>query len=88
MGIELQNGTPNKRRKQWTKMKGENAWTMFKVMAEFVDGFEKLNTIGPCVSIFGSARTKPDHPHYKKRLILLAASRKKATVSSLVVVRA
>ena len=46
-------------------MKGENAWTMFKVMAEFVDGFEKLNHIGPCISIFGSARTKPDHPNYK-----------------------
>ena len=68
MGIEMQNGTTNKRRKEWTKMKGENAWTMFKVMAEFVDGFEKLNTIGPCVSIFGSARTKPDHPHYKKAI--------------------
>ncbi len=68
MAIELQNGSPNKRRKEWTKMKGENAWTMFKVMAEFVDGFEKLNTIGPCVSIFGSARTKPDHPHYKKAI--------------------
>ena len=66
MGLELQNGNPNKLRKEWTKMKGENAWTMFKVIAEFVDGFEKLNSIGPCVSIFGSARTKPDHPNYKK----------------------
>ncbi len=52
--------------KQWTKIKGENAWTMFKVMAEFVDGFEVLNNIGPCISIFGSARTKPDHPYYLK----------------------
>ena len=34
-------------------------------MGEFVDGFENLSKIGPCVSIFGSARTKPDHPHYK-----------------------
>ncbi len=51
--------------KQWSRIKGENAWTMFKVMAEFVDGFEKLNHIGPCISIFGSARTKPDHPNYK-----------------------
>ena len=57
-----------RRMKQWTKMKGENAWTMFKVMAEFVDGFEILNNIGPCISIFGSARTKPDHPHYKKAI--------------------
>ncbi|MBL7816672.1 MAG: TIGR00730 family Rossman fold protein [Saprospiraceae bacterium] len=68
MGIEVLNGSPNKRRKEWTKMKGENAWTMFKVMAEFVDGFEKLNTIGPCISIFGSARTKPDHAYYKKAI--------------------
>ena len=51
--------------KQWSRIKGENAWTMFKVMAEFVDGFEKLNHIGPCISIFGSARTRPDHPNYK-----------------------
>ncbi|MEM1119875.1 MAG: TIGR00730 family Rossman fold protein, partial [Bacteroidota bacterium] len=51
--------------KQWTKIKGENAWTMFKVVSEMVEGFERLNEIGPCVSIFGSARTKPNHPHYK-----------------------
>ncbi|MDQ3015789.1 MAG: TIGR00730 family Rossman fold protein [Bacteroidota bacterium] len=51
--------------KQWTQIKGENAWTMFKVIAEFVDGFESLNRIGPCISIFGSARTKPDNPHYQ-----------------------
>ncbi len=54
-----------KRMKQWSKIKGENAWTMFKVIAEFVDSFEVMNKIGPCVSIFGSARTKPDHPYYK-----------------------
>ena len=47
-------------------MKGENAWTMFKVMAELVEGFERLNQIGPCVSIFGSARTRPDHVQYQK----------------------
>ncbi len=51
--------------KKWSKMRGENAWTMFKVMAEFVDGFEVLNNIGPCVSIFGSARTKPGTPYYE-----------------------
>lgn len=34
-------------------------------MSEFVDGFEKMEQFGPCISIFGSARTKPDHPHYK-----------------------
>ena len=53
-------------KKQWTqKIKAENSWTMFKVISEFVDGFETLNQVGPCVSIFGSARTKADHPNYK-----------------------
>jgi len=51
--------------KQWSKIKGENAWTMFKVIAEFVDSFEVMNKIGPCISIFGSARTKPEDPYYK-----------------------
>ena len=55
----------NRTMKQWTKIKGENSWTMFKVISEMVEGFERLNEIGPCVSIFGSARTKPDHPYYK-----------------------
>ena len=56
---------PARLMKQWTQIKGENAWTMFKVIAEFVDGFESLNRIGPCISIFGSARTTPDSPHYQ-----------------------
>jgi uncharacterized protein (TIGR00730 family) len=51
--------------KQWNKIKGENSWTMFKVLAEFVDGFETMNRVGPCISIFGSARTKPDNKYYK-----------------------
>jgi uncharacterized protein (TIGR00730 family) len=51
--------------KQWSKIKGENSWTMFKLLAEFVHGFETLNRIGPCVSIFGSARTTPDQPYYQ-----------------------
>ncbi len=51
--------------KQWEAGQGENAWTMFKVISEFVDGFETLNKIGPCISIFGSARTKSDQPYYK-----------------------
>jgi uncharacterized protein (TIGR00730 family) len=50
--------------KKWKKLSGENAWTMFKVMAEFVDGFEVLNNVGPCISIFGSARTKPGTYYY------------------------
>jgi uncharacterized protein (TIGR00730 family) len=58
-------GIPPRLMKQWTQIKGENAWTMFKVIAEFVDGFESLNRIGPCISIFGSARTRPESPHYQ-----------------------
>jgi uncharacterized protein (TIGR00730 family) len=65
---ENQNGLPvaKHQMKQWNKLKAENSWTMFKVISEFVDGFERLNKIGPCISIFGSARTKPDNPYYKK----------------------
>src|SRR3989338_10743005 len=47
------------------EFKGSDSWHIFKVMSEFVEGFERLNKIGPCVSIFGSARTKPGHRHYK-----------------------
>ena len=54
-----------RRMKRWNNLKGENAWTMFKVISEFVDGFEKLNHIGPCISIFGSARTKPESKYYQ-----------------------
>ena len=49
----------------WNEMKAENAWTMFKVVSEFVDGFERMNKIGPCISIFGSARIKSEDPYYK-----------------------
>ncbi|MFT6935971.1 MAG: hypothetical protein ACJA1N_000265 [Saprospiraceae bacterium] len=49
----------------WAKLSGENSWTMFKVVAEFVEGFERMNKIGPCISIFGSARTKPEEKYYK-----------------------
>lgn len=59
-----ENGTV-RQAKQWKKIPGENSWTMFKVMAEFVDGFEVLNNIGPCISIFGSARTKPGSHYYE-----------------------
>ena len=51
--------------KGWNEVKTNDSWSLFKIMGEFVDGFENLSKIGPCVSIFGSARTKPDHPHYK-----------------------
>ena len=65
MSKEQNNNTSSRRMKQWSKMKGENSWTMFKVISEFVDSFEIMNKIGPCISIFGSARTKPGHPYYQ-----------------------
>lgn len=51
--------------KNWQEIKVTDSWQIFKIMAEFVDGFEKLAKIGPCVSIFGSARTKQDSKYYK-----------------------
>ena len=51
--------------KDWTELSAQSSWRMFKIMAEFVDGFETMDKIGPCVSIYGSARTKPDHKYYK-----------------------
>ena len=51
--------------RDWNEIKISDSWVIFKVMSEFVDGFEKLAKIGPCVSIFGSARTKPDHKYFK-----------------------
>lgn len=51
--------------RDWNEIKTTDSWVIFKVMAEFVKGFETLSKIGPCVTIFGSARTKPDHHFYK-----------------------
>ena len=51
--------------KGWNEIKTNDSWAIFKIMGEFVNGYEKLSKIGPCVSIFGSARTKPDHEYYQ-----------------------
>lgn len=51
--------------KNWTEIRTNDSWAIFKIMAEFVNGYESLAKIGPCVSVFGSARTKPGHPYYK-----------------------
>jgi len=51
--------------KNWNAVKTNDSWAIFKIMGEFVNGYEKLSRIGPCVSIFGSARTKPEDPYYK-----------------------
>jgi len=51
--------------KDWSETKTSDSWQIFKIMSEFVEGYEKLTLIGPCVTIFGSARTDQDHPFYK-----------------------
>ncbi len=51
--------------KGWNEIKTNDSWAIFKIVGEFVNGYEKLSRIGPCVSIFGSARTKSDHRYYK-----------------------
>jgi uncharacterized protein (TIGR00730 family) len=53
------------KQKDWNELKTSNSWQIFKIMAEFVEGFEKLGSIGPCVSIFGSARTRPGTRYFK-----------------------
>ena len=50
--------------KTWYETITKDSWMVFKIMAEFVDGYERLAKIGPCVSIFGSARTKQDDKNY------------------------
>lgn len=51
--------------RSWNEIKTYDSWQIFKVISEFVEGFEKLAKIGPCVSIFGSARTRPSDRYYK-----------------------
>lgn len=51
--------------KGWNEIKTNDSWAIFKIMGEFVNGFEKMSAIGPCVSIFGSARTKPEDKYYQ-----------------------
>jgi uncharacterized protein (TIGR00730 family) len=52
-------------RKDWKDIKSNDSWSIFKIMSEFVEGFDRMSKIGPCVSIFGSARTQEENPHYK-----------------------
>jgi len=56
----------NHERAMLSSFADNDTWRIFRIMAEFVDGFETLSGIGPAVSVFGSARTKPDDPFYKK----------------------
>jgi uncharacterized protein (TIGR00730 family) len=56
--------TQDKHHKRWNEIKTNDSWAIFKIMGEFVYGFEKMSLIGPCVSIFGSARTSAEDPNY------------------------
>lgn len=53
------------KQKTWNEIKTNDSWAIFKIMSEFVDGYEKLSKIGPCVSVYGSARTKSEDKYYK-----------------------
>jgi len=53
-----------KHHKGWNEIKTNDSWAIFKIMGEFVSGFEKMSVIGPCVTIFGSARTKLGDTYY------------------------
>jgi hypothetical protein len=56
----------NHERAMLSNFADNDTWRIFRIMAEFVDGFEALSGVGPAVSVFGSARTKPDDPYYLK----------------------
>ncbi|MFN4885347.1 MAG: TIGR00730 family Rossman fold protein [Bacteroidota bacterium] len=51
--------------RSWNELKSNDSWSIFKIMGEFVEGYDRLSAIGPCVSIFGSARTKESNPYYQ-----------------------
>ena len=52
-------------RKDWNEIKTNDSWAIFKIMSEFVEGYERMARIGPCISIFGSARTKEENKYYQ-----------------------
>ncbi len=55
----------NKVKKDWNDIKINDSWAIFKIMAEFVEGYERMARIGPCISVYGSARTKSDNKYYQ-----------------------
>jgi len=55
-----------KHSKVWNEIKTNDSWSIFKIMGEFVHGYEQMSSIGPCVCIFGSARIKPETPYYER----------------------
>lgn len=55
----------NKIKKDWNEIKINDSWAIFKIMAEFVEGYDKMAKIGPSISVFGSARTSEDNKYYQ-----------------------
>ena len=51
--------------KNWNNVKANDSWALFKIISEFVHGYENMSRIGPCISIFGSSRTAPEDPYYR-----------------------
>jgi len=62
--------TLENKQRNWTKIQAEGSWRVFGIMSEFVEGFERMENIGPCVSIYGSARTKPQAKYYKEAVAI------------------
>ncbi len=56
---------PKIKLRDWTETRANSSWQIFKIMAEFVQGFDAMAKVGPCISIFGSARTQPTHKYYE-----------------------
>ncbi len=53
------------KKREWKNTKAEDAWQVLRIQGEFTKGFDQLSELGPCISIFGSARTEPLNPYYK-----------------------
>jgi len=63
-------------------LKGAETWRIFRIMSEFVEGFEELSNIGPAVTIFGSARFHRNHKYYKKAVEMIKKSMEKTKQKS------
>jgi uncharacterized protein (TIGR00730 family) len=59
--------------KNWSEIKSNDSWALFKIMSEFVEGYETLSAIGPCISIFGSARTQEGDLNYQLTISIAEA---------------
>jgi uncharacterized protein (TIGR00730 family) len=63
----------NNQVKNWNEIKSNDSWALFKIMSEFVEGYETLSAIGPCISIFGSARTQEGDSNYQLTIAIAEA---------------